>query len=94
MSVDTLAIAHLPERGRFQVLVDGHLCVADYRLDGERMLMTHTEVHPALQGRGVAAQLVRAALDHARARGLTVVPLCSYVRAYLRRHPEHRDLVA
>lgn len=94
MSDDTLPIAHLPELGRFEVLVDGHLCVADYRRDGERMLMTHTEVHPVLQGRGVAAQLVRAALAHARVQGLKVVPLCSYVRAYLRRHPEHQDLLA
>lgn len=94
MSKPALAITHLPERGRFQAQVDGHLCVADYRRDGDRMLMTHTEVHPELQGRGVAAQLVRAALAHARAQRLTIVPLCSYVRAYVRRHPEHQDLLA
>ena len=63
-------VEHRPERGRFQARVDGHLCVADYRLDGDRMQMTHTEVHPALEGRGIAARLVRAALDHARANGL------------------------
>ena len=89
-----IQVEHLPERGRFQACVDGHLCVADYRLDGGRMQMTHTEVHPALEGRGIAAALVRAALDHARAHGLTVVPLCSYVRAYMRRHPDTQDLLA
>ncbi len=87
-------VEHRPERGRFQARVDGHLCVADYRLDGGRMQMTHTEVHPALEGRGIAAALARAALDHARAHGLTVVPLCSYVRAYMRRHPDTQDLLA
>lgn len=91
---NVIQIEHLPERGRFQARVDGHLCVADYRLDGDRMQMTHTEVHPALEGRGIAARLVRSALDHARANGLKVVPLCSYVRAYMRRHPDTRDLLA
>jgi uncharacterized protein len=89
-----IQIEHLPERGRFQARVDGLLCVADYRRHGDRIEMTHTEVPPALTGRGIAARLVRAALDHARASGLKVVPLCSYVRAYMRRHPETQDLLA
>jgi uncharacterized protein len=89
-----MKVEHIPESGRFQARVDGHLCVADYRLDGDRMEMLHTEVHPALGGRGIAARLVQAALDHARANGLKVVPLCSYVRTYMRRHPETQDLLA
>jgi uncharacterized protein len=87
-------IEHLPGRGRFQTRVDGHLCVADYRLDGDRMQMLHTEVHPSLQGHGIAARLVQAALDHARTSGYKVVPLCSYVRTYMRRHPQTQDLLA
>lgn len=89
-----IEIEHLPERGRFQARVDGQLSVADYRLRGGRMEMTHTEVPPPLAGRGIAARLVRAALEHARANGLKVVPLCSYVRAYMRRHPDTQDLLA
>lgn len=94
MTADDARIEHLPERGRFQTRVDGHLCVADYRLAGDRMQMIHTEVHPALQGHGVAARLVQAALDHARAHGLKVEPLCTYVRVYMRRHPQTQDLLA
>ncbi len=90
----TPAIEHLPEQGRFQTTVDGHDGVAEYRLARGVMLMTHTEVHPALQGRGVAAALVDAALAHARANGLKVNPLCSYVRAYMQRHPQTQDLLA
>jgi predicted GNAT family acetyltransferase len=87
-------IEHLPEQGRFQTTVDGHPGVAEYRLAGGVMLMTHTEVHPALQGRGLAAALVEAALAHARAHGLKVNPLCSYVRAHMRRNPQTQDLLA
>lgn len=89
-----LAIEHRPEAGRFQVEVDGHLCVADYRLQGSTMVMTHTGVSPALQGRGIAAALVQAALDHAREQGFKVNPLCSYVEVYMRRHPETQSLRA
>lgn len=89
-----IEIEHLPQRGRFQARIEGQLSVADYRLDGERMEMFHTEVPPALGGRGIAARLVKAALAHARERRLKVVPSCSYVRAYMRRHPEVHDLIA
>lgn len=82
------------ERGRFQALVDGELCVADYRLAGDVMVMTHTEVPYRLEGRGIAATLVAAALAHAREQNLKVQPACSYVRTYMRRHPETHDLLA
>jgi predicted GNAT family acetyltransferase len=89
-----LAITHNAAASRFETTVDGHLCVADYRLADGRMLMTYTAVAPALQGRGIAGALVQAALDHARTQGLKVRPLCSYVAAYMRRHPQTLDLLA
>ena len=90
----TLAIEHLAQRGRFQATVEGATCVADYRLQGGVMLITHTEVAPWLQGRGIAAALVQAALAHAREHGLRVNPLCSYARAYMQRHPDTQSLLA
>jgi predicted GNAT family acetyltransferase len=92
--MNPLQIDHLPDRGRFQARVDGQLCVADYHLADGVMAVTHTEVPPALQGRGIAAALVRALLDHAAAHGLKVRPLCSYARAYMQRHPETAALIA
>ncbi len=58
------------------------------------MSITHTGVALKLQGRGIAAALVRAALDHVAAAGWKVRPLCSYARAYMRRHPETAALLA
>jgi predicted GNAT family acetyltransferase len=87
------AIVHNQGAARFEMQVQGHLCIAQYRLIDGVMWLTHTEVPPAIEGRGHAAQLVRAALDHARAHGLKVQPACSYVRAYMRRHPESQDLL-
>lgn len=88
-----LRIEHLPEQHRFQALVDGMRCVTDYRLSGGVMTITHTGVPVPLEGRGIAAQLTRAALDHARAQGYKVHPACSYARAYVQRHPQNRDLL-
>jgi hypothetical protein len=89
-----LHIEHRVAEHRFEAVVDGMPCVADYRLDGNVMSITHTEVPPQLGGRGIAAALTQAALDHARAAGLKVRPLCSYARAYMQRHPETLALLA
>lgn len=90
----TITIDHDAARGRFHATVQGHPCVCDYRLRDGVMHITHTEVAPELEGRGIAGELVRAALAHARSNGLKVRPLCSYVQAYMRRHPETQTLLA
>jgi len=87
-------VAHNEAASRFEMSVEGRLCIAQYRLIDGVMWLTHTEVPPHLQGRGHAARVVKAALDHARAHGLKVRPACSYVSSYMRRHPASRDLLA
>jgi uncharacterized protein len=87
-----LTIEHLPQRHRFQTVVEGFTCFADYVLAGKVITITHTVVPPPIEGRGIAAQLIQALLDHARANGLKVDPQCSYSRAYMQRHPETMDL--
>ncbi len=85
-------IQHHTARHRFECTVEDRLCVADYRMAGNVMQMTHTAVHPSLEGRGIAAALVAAALAHARAQGFKVDPQCAYVRSYMQRHPETLSL--
>jgi hypothetical protein len=89
-----ITVTHDPEQQRFEALVDGHACVATYRRKGDVVTFTHTGVPRELQGRGIAAELVRQALDWAQAEGLKVVPACSYVRVYMQRHPETLTLLA
>jgi uncharacterized protein len=89
-----LQIEHLPEQGRFQAVVEGLLCVADYQLEGSVLSITHTAVPPQLAGRGIAAALTQAMLEHASAHALKVQPLCSYARSYMQRHPETQSLLA
>jgi predicted GNAT family acetyltransferase len=72
-------------KSRFELVVDGHVAFADYRIEGGRMLFPHTEVPEALEGRGVGTRLVKAALADARARGLEPVGQCSFVAAVMKR---------
>jgi predicted GNAT family acetyltransferase len=73
---------------RFTATEDGHEAVLDYSLAGNVMTITHTGVPPAIRARGIAAALMQAALEAARDQGWTVVPVCSYAVAYMRRHPD------
>ena len=91
--MSTLDIQHNAAASRFEATVDGHLCVCQYRVFGKTMMLTHTGVPRALRGRGIAALLVQAALDHARAQQLKVRPDCSYAEVYMQRHPETLDLL-
>jgi predicted GNAT family acetyltransferase len=92
------AVRHEPQRQRFEVQLNAHLAVAEYRLhqraDATVMELHHTVTPPELQGQGLAAALVRAALAHAQAQGWKVEPTCSYVRSYMDRHPETQGLRA
>lgn len=81
------------ERGRFESPVDDGFAFVSYRLDGETIIFTYAEVPEAFRGRGIGDAVVRAALDSARERGLTVVPRCSFVAAFIRRHPEYQELL-
>jgi len=89
----SLSIAHDAPSACFWADVDGGRAECVYRLAGGVMNIVHTEVPPQAEGRGIAAALVRAALAHARAEGLRVRPSCSYVRVYMRRHPDTQELL-
>jgi predicted GNAT family acetyltransferase len=65
----------------------------DYRDDGERVTLLHTEVEDGWDGRGFGSRLAAYALDDARRRGIAVVVRCPFVRSYVRRHPAYADLV-
>ena len=85
---DTPQVVDDPAASRFVVETDGQIAELVYQLDDDRLLLLHTGVPRALEGRGIGSQLVGAAIEEARRRGLTVVPLCPFARGWLQRHPE------
>lgn len=86
-------IKHDTGKHRFETSVEGYTAYASYNMPSDGIInMNHTIVPPALEGRGIAAALVKAALEYARENGLKVMPSCSYVKAFIARHPEYGDL--
>ena len=83
----SLPVRHNREQTRFEVVAAEGTSVLDYTLNGRTAVFTHTEVPPALRGRGIAEDLVRAGLAWARQENLSVQPACSYVAKFLERHP-------
>lgn len=88
-----LEIRDNPEASRYEARIGARLAVAEYMLTGPNITFTHTEVPEELEGQGIGSQLARFALEDARARGLAVIPLCPFITAYIRRHPEYQPLV-
>ena len=92
-SAPGLHIIDNPRETRFEVWIDGEVAFLEYTRDGACAIYHTTRVPKSLEGRGIAGQLVKHALDAARGRGLKVVPRCSFVAAYIARHPEYADIV-
>jgi uncharacterized protein len=88
------AIIRNDARSRFEMEVDGELCVLDYRLADGVFTIDHVGVPASVGGRGIAGTLVRTALDDARANGWRVIANCTYAAAWIGRHPAYGDLVS
>jgi predicted GNAT family acetyltransferase len=82
-----------PERQRFELEADGATAISEYRIKDGIITFVHTEVPEALSGRGIASRLIKSALEQVRARGLKVASRCSFVTAYMEKHPEYNDLL-
>lgn len=89
-----VAVRDNPASQRFEVLVDGRVAgIAQYRPEGDALVFTHTKVDDDYEGRGLGSTLVAAALAELRDRGVAVIPECTFMRDYLKRHKEFRSLV-
>lgn len=83
------------DEDRYELWLDDRLIgIASFRPSPGKIEIHHTEIEPELEGQGLGGELVAAALDHARASQLMVVPTCSFVAHYVSQHPEYADLVA
>ena len=79
---------------RFEIEENGQTAYLEFELDGAGwMTLWHTEVPEALRGRGLAAELARAAFDYAKSNHLRVDVICPSALHYLSQHPELKELV-
>lgn len=83
-----------PERERYELVIDGRIVsIADYRLEGDVVVVPHVETHVEMRDQGMADRLMRGMLDDLRQGGRKIRPLCSFAAGFLHDHPEDADLV-
>jgi predicted GNAT family acetyltransferase len=82
-----------PAQHRFELAVDDHIATSQYSLKDGVIAFMHTEVPEALAGKGIGSKLIKGALDQVRGRGLKVVALCPFVKAYIEKHADYADLL-
>lgn len=80
--------------GRFELPLDNEIAVAYYRRDGDRLILTHTEVPDHLSGQGIGSQLAKGVFETLRGSRRMAVAQCPFMASYAQRHPEYADLIA
>jgi predicted GNAT family acetyltransferase len=92
---DDIDITHNAEESRYELRIGGEVAsIAEYTPRGETLVFDHTVTEPGFRGRGLAAKLVRAALDDVREQKRNVVASCWFVAEFIDDHPEYQDLIA
>ena len=83
-------------KGRYEARVEGRDGVGELtfsRMSSSKIIADHTGVDDSLRGTGVGKALVERLIADARSEGFTIVPLCPFVRAQYKRHPEWSDVM-
>ena len=79
---------------RLELEIEGSIAFIEYKLVRDKLFLIHTEVPPALEGKGAASAIVQKALQYAKDNNYKIVPICSFVQRYLVSHKEWNDIVA
>jgi len=94
MNLDNIEVANNEAAHNFEMIVNGQRSFIDYKQKDNKMYLIHTEVPAELQGQGVAEAMVTKTFEYMEQHKLILVPLCTYIQAFLRRHPEWDRLLA
>jgi uncharacterized protein len=82
-----------PDQQRYEALLDNKVVAfAEYRPVGQNLMLTHTEVNH-LEGKGVGSGLIRFALEDIRSKKFSAIPMCPFVKTFIKRHQDYLDVV-
>ncbi len=94
MKYEDISLVNNTEAHNFELTVDGAVSFIDYKQKGDKIYLIHTEVPEEMEGHGIAAALVEKTFIYLEQHNLKIVPLCVYIVAFLKRHPEWNRLLA
>jgi len=86
-------VIHEKENERFVIYLEGNEVYVEYTMRNNEIDLNHTYTNPALRGKGLAAHVVRAALEFAKENNIKVIPTCSYVQSFIEKNKEYKELV-
>lgn len=78
---------------RFEFYIDETVAFIEYKLKGDEILLMHTEVPEELQGMGIGNTLIQKAFQEIEQKELRVVPLCPFIKSFLRKNPDWNRLL-
>jgi len=81
------------DTNRFEMHIEGYVPYIEYTLKADKIYLTHTIVPKELGVRGIGSALVKQTLAIIQNRQLKVVPVCSFVEAYIDKHPKWKKLL-
>jgi len=90
---ENIALHDNKAENRFEMQFENNLSLIEYEIKGNVIALLHTEVAPALEGRGAGTAIVEKTLNYIESSGLQLLPLCPFVVAYIKRHPEWERIV-
>jgi predicted GNAT family acetyltransferase len=82
------------ESNQFEINVDGKTSFVEYQREGDLVYLVHTQVPEDQSGQGIASDLVEKTFNYLEEKNLKVVPECSYVQAFIKRHPDWERILA
>ena len=94
IDLSKLDVEHNVAQKRFEMQIGDQMAMVKYILGSSEIIFTHTEVPEAFEGQGVASKIAKVAIEYAKGQGLRIRPMCPYMAAYIKRHPEYHSITA
>ncbi|HEU6442492.1 MAG TPA: GNAT family N-acetyltransferase [Microvirga sp.] len=82
-----------PEARRFELPLGDDIAAAYYRVQGDTVVLTHTEVPQRYSGQGIGTRLAEAVFQEIGRSGRKAIAKCPFMSRFATRHPKYAKLL-
>jgi uncharacterized protein len=90
IDLNALKVVNNPTRGRYELAIGDAMAFVEYRMSGNTIIFTHTDVPTIFEGKGIGGKLAKSVIEDAIAHGYRIEPQCPFINSYIQRHPEYQ----